>query len=111
MNNYSLLLGVGYLISEEQRLDLLSRAKSTGIDEHHINDNIYKYDSKTWFFGQVIREMTPPFTYSMNDFCNDVNQYDTFDNDISELLVNLELPITDINEIWAWPTVYFFTLI
>ena len=110
MNNYSLLWGVGYLIDDKLRLELLSRAKSAGIDENNINDNLYQYNSKTWFFGEIIRKIDPPFIYSMNDFCDDINQFNSFESNISKLLVSLKLPIADINTRWAWPTVYFFSL-
>ena len=103
---YETFLGIGYLIDEQERINL---SKSLS-DEHYglLHNNLYNYDRDKWFFGEKIYEFDTNEAKSLTTLATlpALTDNATFAHKYGNLLSMCGLSIAEINENWSKPNVY-----
>lgn len=112
---FGAFVGVGYLLSEEERANLMDHLLDTNPQLYdEIIDNMFCYnvEDKKWFFGERI--------YKLNEW-GEAKSLETlvalpilqdngaFGAKYSAMLINCGVSIEEINTKWSRPNIYIVT--
>ena len=112
--DFGAYVGVGYLLSEEERSALMDPLVDTNPQRYNeIMDNMHCYDSDgQWFFGEIIYTMdgwgeakSLETLATLPGLCDD----GSFGAKYGLMLVDCGIGIEEINTKWNKPSVYIIT--
>ena len=113
--DFGTFVGVGYLLSERERQQLMGHLENTNIQRYdNIMDNMFCYDSgeEKWFFGEIVCELdSQGDAKSLETLAAlPILQDDgTFGLKYGEMLLDCGLSVEEINTKWGKPNIYIVT--
>ena len=112
--DFGAFVGVGYILSEQERSDLLEKLFETNSQRYNdIMDNMYCYDGDDhWFFGERIYELDGwGEAKSLETLATLPGLQDdgSFGFKYGPMLVDCGVSIEEINTKWGRPNIYIVT--
>lgn len=109
MSNYSgAYIGVGYILSEEERVALLAPLVGTEAYDDAM-DNFHAYRPDMWFFGKIVYQYDGAEAHSIESLAALPGLQDdgSFGLKYGAILSSCGLSVETINEKWGRPDIYF----
>lgn len=114
MMDFGTFVGVGYVLSEQERQQLMGHLKDTNPQRYNdIIDNMFCYDgNEKWFFGEKVYELNSQGeaksleTLAALPILQDDG---TFGLKYGKMLTDCGLSVEEINTKWGQPNIYIVT--